>query len=694
MLAHRLVKVVPPQSDRCFQGLAEGKTRGDRCRKGTARSVNVGDIEPLPRKKERMAVQPGCVADRVVVEKASPFYENLATEEVGQRFGRFLKSFPRIDFAPQQNLGLRQVGRDQSRRGQQFLLHQFHSRFVEQRGSGCGLVDGVHDEMDLRIAAEKVGDHLDIGGSCQHPGLGSAERVFRFNPVQLLIQQGRIDRLDLSDLSRNFGDHCCDSGQPVGPQGGKSLEVGLDSSSCRRIGARDGESNRRIQNGVNKSRNLGRGFHFVQVVPVETENPYPKSIFAEKLTGHSGTCELMDDLGEALTLGRGKLRMMGGGNPGHIPEMQEIFRKRMLELVQDTPDEFDRVLADYDQPAGSPAFREVVADFLKREYGWNLTRKNIAITNGGQTAFFFLLNRFAGKMAGGGQKKILLPIVPEYIGYGDQGVADVELFDSRKPVIERISEREFKYRIDFENLNISDEHGAIAVSRPTNPSSNVLTDNEIAKLRELAAEQGIPLIIDNAYGQPFPGVIFPDVSPVWDENIILTMSLSKLGLPGTRTGIIVAREEVINDMRSMTAIVGLANNNVGQAIARPLIESGEVKTLSETVIRPFYKKRSDLAVALAHESLPDSVPWRIHQSEGAFFLWFCFENLPIGCRELYRKLKSADLVVVPGEYFFYGLDKTAWPHARQCVRVSFTQPEEIVRDGFKILGKVLEEVYR
>jgi valine--pyruvate aminotransferase len=221
----------------------------------------------------------------------------------------------------------------------------------------------------------------------------------------------------------------------------------------------------------------------------------------------------------------------------------------------------------------------------------------------------------------------------------------------------------------------------------------LLTDHEIAELRAIASEHGIPLIIDNAYGQPFPGVVFHEVKPVWDENIILTLSLSKLGLPGTRTGIVVARSEIIDEIRSMTAIVGLANNNVGQALARPLIESGRIKELAENVVRPYYQSRSERAIAMAHESLPAGIPWRVHESEGAFFLWFWFDGLPGGCRELYRRLKDAGVVVVPGEYFFYGLDTSDWDHASQCVRVSFTQPEEIVRDGFRIFGEVLGKVY-
>ena len=47
-----------------------------------------------------------------------------------------------------------------------------------------------------------------------------------------------------------------------------------------------------------------------------------------------------------------------------------------------------------------------------------------------------------------------------------------------------------------------DKIGAICCSRPTNPTSNVLTDGEMARLDALAQEHGIPLIIDNAYGTP------------------------------------------------------------------------------------------------------------------------------------------------------------------------------------------------
>lgn len=419
---------------------------------------------------------------------------------------------------------------------------------------------------------------------------------------------------------------------------------------------------------------------------------WPKTTFARNLTRRSGILELMDDLGEAMTTGRGEMLMMGGGNPGHIPAVQALWRERMRELLADQPT-FDSILADYDQPAGNPRFREAVAALLHREFGWDLSARNIAVTNGGQTAYFFLMNRFAGDFPDGDHRRVLLPLVPEYIGYADQSVSR-DLFTARRPNFEYFGDHGFKYHIDFDRLDLTDDIAAIAVSRPTNPSSNVLTDGEIGRLSDLARARGLPLMIDNAYGVPFPGVIFEDVRPIWDQHIILTLSLSKLGLPGTRTGIVVAREDIIEEMSAINAIASLANNNIGQALTRPLMESGEILRLSREVVRPFYEEKSRLAQELLHDALPDDLPWRVHKSEGAFFLWLWFPDLPICTRELYQRLKARKALIIPGEYFFFGLeDGTDWPHQRECLRLSHTQSEDTVRRGITILAEEVRRAY-
>ena len=399
----------------------------------------------------------------------------------------------------------------------------------------------------------------------------------------------------------------------------------------------------------------------------------------------SGIEELMDDLGHALASGGPEIRMLGGGQPARIPEMNAVWRRRLEELLAE-PAGLDRALTSYDAPRGNPRFLEAIAKLFKNSFGWNIGPKNVAITSGGQTAFFFLFNLLAGEMPDGRRKKILLPLVPEYIGYANQS-ASTDLFRAFPPIITETGPHEFKYRVDFDQLTVTPDIAAICASRPTNPTGNVLTDEEIARLSAIAKQHNIPLIIDNAYGAPFPGIIFADATPFWENHVILTLSLSKLGLPGTRTGIVIGPPEIIRALGSMSAIAGLSNPNIGQQITLPLIQSGEILRLSREVVRPFYQEKCHLARQAAMDAFGDDIDWFMHRSEGALFLWFWFPGLPITSQELYERLKKREVLVIPGHHFFFGHNDPNWPHRHECIRVSYAMDEAIVRDGLKIIAE-------
>ncbi len=409
------------------------------------------------------------------------------------------------------------------------------------------------------------------------------------------------------------------------------------------------------------------------------------SDFGCKLGGHTGISELMHDLGEALAISP-HLLMMGGGNPGRIPALEAVWRRRMTELLAHG-DAFERMLAHYDQPRGSPDFIAALVHCLNHQFGWQLTARNVCVTNGSQNSYFFLFNMLAGR-AGGRHRKILLPLAPEYIGYADQGLSS-DLFVSCRPLIEELDAHTFKYRIDFDALPLDADLAAICVSRPTNPTGNVLTDAEMRHLAALAKKRGLFFLVDGAYGAPFPNIIFSEVEPFWDEHIILTLSLSKLGLPGTRNGIIIAREDVIEAVSAINAVVSLANGNLGQALVAPLLQSGELLRLSREVIRPYYEQRARQALGWLHAALGDRVDYRLHAAEGALFLWLWLPGLHGTSQELYRRLKARHLLAVSGHHFFYGLNDPRWSHQHECLRLTYSQSEKIVRAGIEILAAEL-----
>ncbi|EJG1635706.1 valine--pyruvate transaminase [Vibrio parahaemolyticus] len=411
------------------------------------------------------------------------------------------------------------------------------------------------------------------------------------------------------------------------------------------------------------------------------------SKFGEKFNQYSGITQLMDDLNDGLHT-PGAI-MLGGGNPAAIPAMLDYFHQASEEML--ASGELVAALTNYDGPQGKDVFVKALAQLFRETYGWDISEKNISLTNGSQSGFFYLFNLFAGQQPDGSHKKVLLPIAPEYIGYGDAGI-DEDIFVSYHPEIELLDNGLFKYHVDFEKLTVDDSVAAICASRPTNPTGNVLTNEEVRKLDKLARENNIPLIIDNAYGLPFPNIIFEDVEPFWNENTILCMSLSKLGLPGVRCGIVIASEEITQALTNMNGIISLAPGSVGPALANHIIAKGDLLKLSSEVIKPFYKQKSQRAVELLQQAITDD-RFRIHKPEGAIFLWLWFDELPITTMELYQRLKARGVLIVPGEYFFIG-QKDEWDHAHQCLRMNYVQDDEMMQKGIAIIAEEVEKAYQ
>ncbi|POQ98966.1 hypothetical protein AU468_11275 [Alkalispirochaeta sphaeroplastigenens] len=424
------------------------------------------------------------------------------------------------------------------------------------------------------------------------------------------------------------------------------------------------------------------------------------SDFGSVFGGPTGIMDLMDDMGKALAGGVPML-MLGGGNPAHISSVNDLWRRQLTEILAEEG-KMERMLANYDTPQGQPSFIRALTELLNREFGWSLGPENVAITNGSQTAFYLLFNMLTGSYGGGDDPRpgrVLFPLMPEYIGYADQTM-DPRNFIACRPLIERPRDHLHKYHVDFAavegHLAASAAGGericAICVSRPTNPSGNVLTDGEMTRLDDLARRYQVPLIVDNAYGVPFPHIIFDDVidgsaRPLWNENIILGMSLSKIGLPGTRTGILVARSEIVSALSRANAVLSLANTTVGQYLVEPLLRDGSLLEVARKTIMPFYRERADHAHHVFTRVFPDSLPWSVHRTEGSLFVWLWLEGLPLSSRELYERLKKRGVLVVPGEYFFFGDPLLAeWPHSRECLRINYGQDPAVVEEGLRIIA--------
>ncbi|MDB2589507.1 hypothetical protein N9Y32_00535 [Candidatus Thioglobus sp.] len=72
--------------------------------------------------------------------------------------------------------------------------------------------------------------------------------------------------------------------------------------------------------------------------------------------------------------------------------------------------------------------------------------------------------------------------------------------------------------------------------------------------------------------------------------------------------------------------------------------------LTNTIIKPYYQAKVDIAVQLFNEIFGNSNA-KLHKLEGAFFMWIWFPTLKISSEELYQNLKAKGVYIIPGRNF-------------------------------------------
>ncbi|AMA08072.1 valine--pyruvate transaminase [Picosynechococcus sp. PCC 73109] len=416
------------------------------------------------------------------------------------------------------------------------------------------------------------------------------------------------------------------------------------------------------------------------------------SKFGTQMSRLTGVRAIMKDIIDTLKAGAGQdFINLSAGNPVIIPEVERLWRDCTNDLLNSP--EYGEVVCRYGSSQGYEPLIEAIATDFNQRYGLNLTGENILITPGSQSLYFLAANAFGGYDNVGQLKSIILPLSPDYTGYGGVSLYP-EAIRAFKPSldIDQANHR-FKYRPDFSQLNIDENTGCVIFSRPCNPTGNVLSDEEAEKIADLAAVHDVPVFIDSAYAPPFPALNFTEMKPLFGGNVIHCLSLSKAGLPGERVGIAIGEPRFIGVLQAFLTNACIHSSRYGQAIAARAIQSGALAHIAETVIRPYYQNKIQILEAALDRAMPKDVPWYLHRGEGAIFAWLWFDELPMTDWELYQELKAVGVIAVPGSPFFPGL-REDWPHKQQCLRISLTATDSEIETAMARLSDVVKNVYR
>lgn len=187
-------------------------------------------------------------------------------------------------------------------------------------------------------------------------------------------------------------------------------------------------------------------------------NPALTKIGAQ-MSNLTGVRAIMKDINETLKAGAGQeLNNLSAGNPLILPEVEQLWRDCTAELLASS--EYGEVVCRYGSSQGYAPLIDAIANDFNRRYGLNLNDRNILITPGSQSLYFYAANSFGGYTESGELKQIVLPLSPDYTGYG--GVSLVpEALIAYKPTLDiDKTAHKFKYRPDFSQLSISEKPAA------------------------------------------------------------------------------------------------------------------------------------------------------------------------------------------------------------------------------------------
>ena len=225
--------------DRAFERKAFGEACRDGARKGAACAVGIFRVDAPPR-----------VGDEVfaIIEKVIGIHDVMsALDEDGfaaeghEYFGGFSAVGLARNGHAGEDFGFGDIRRDECRKGDEFFFIERDGIVFEQRVSAGGDHDGINDERRISVISKEIGHCIHDGSCPEHACLDGVRCYVVVNGFELGFDHGNRSIHDHADACRILRGQGADTAHAVGAEGGKGLQVGLNTGAAGGVGARDGE---------------------------------------------------------------------------------------------------------------------------------------------------------------------------------------------------------------------------------------------------------------------------------------------------------------------------------------------------------------------------------------------------------------------------------------------------------------------
>lgn len=323
--------------------------------------------------------------------------------------------------------------------------------------------------------------------------------------------------------------------------------------------------------------------------------------------------------------------------PGYPPpaEMVEAFARIAREPGVEL----------YTPILGLPELRAALAEDISRTYGGRVGPEQVGVTAGGNQAFTSVLTALCAP-----GDEALLP-APAYFNHPMwmemQGVRPVPLpFRPDRGGVPDPADAAAR---------IGPRTRAVVLVTPNNPTGAVCPPDVVRAFRDLAAERGLALVLDETYrdflGRPGPAHdLFRD--PGWDRTLVHLYSFSKaFCMTGHRVGAVAGHPDLMASVARIMDCVAICAPHPGQRLALhalralPGVRAEGARIMAERL-------------AAFRAALADGAPgWRV-ASAGAFFAYVEHPFPGARSRDVARALAQRHGVLsVPGSAFGEGQER-------------------------------------
>lgn len=321
----------------------------------------------------------------------------------------------------------------------------------------------------------------------------------------------------------------------------------------------------------------------------------------------------------------------------------------------------------YTSAQGDFETRDVIAQYLNKTYGLNVSADNFYMTCGAAASLCITIKALTESNED--EFIAIAPFFPEYRIFTEAQGGQFRLVP---PDTEN-------FQINFTALEatITDKTKAVIINSPNNPSGTIYSVATIEKLAALLSkkseEYGHPIMIicDEPYREiAYDDVEVPYVTKYYNNTIVCYSYSKSLSLPGERIGYILVPDEVTESKAMYAAVCG-AGRALGYVCAPSLFQKVIARCQGQTGDIDLYKKNRDLLY-----SNLTKMGYHCVNPQGAFYLFM--QALEEDANAFCERAKQFDLLIVAGDDF----------GCPGYVRISYCVEEDMIKRSFAAFEKL------